>query len=117
MPKGLTGLFDNERFFGPKKYQVTRCSEWKDYNTKAHLGTKIEVVILEDHTKYELTKTGEVINNQFEKLVIRVAKDVTIPTGTQVTLINPKATIYGQYLNQLSITADDVQPVTTKSNP
>lgn len=115
--KGLSALFDNERFFGPKKFQVTGCSEWKDFDTKAHCGSKIEVVILEDGTDYGANKMGKVVTNQFEKLVVKVAKDIAYPLGTQVILVDPKASIYGQYLSSLSITAADILPAAAKSNP
>ena len=49
--------FDWEAFAADKEFTVTGCSEWNDYNTKAYLGTKIDVIITKDNTDYH-SKNG-----------------------------------------------------------
>jgi len=109
--------FDADGFFADKVLQITNCSDWKDYKTKELRGTKVECVILVDNTDYGPTKDGKVASNAFEKITAKVPKQVSFPVGAHVKLINPKATIYGDYRNMLSITCDDIEVVTTKNNP
>lgn len=101
--------FNAPDFLRGKKLVVTGVKEWTDYTTKEHLGTKVSVVFAEDSTSYP-TKNGEQISNLYEKLVVKVAKDVKIPVGTEIVLVNPMATVYGEYRNLLSVKADDVVP-------
>lgn len=102
--------FDFPGFSDGKIYQVTGISEWIDFESKKHIGTKIEVVIVEDKTKYA-HRDGEVISNRYEKLVIKVKKDIKVPIDARVEPVNPVATVYGDYRNQLSIVADDIRIV------
>lgn len=107
--------FSWERFSKEKQFRCTSCTEWVDYNTKAHCGTKVEVVITADRTPYR-TKPGESISNLYEKLTIKCARDVQIPIGSYVVPVNPVAVVYGEYRNMLSIKCDDIkilQPTTT----
>ena len=120
MFKGLKQFvpdFEAERFFDKKQLQVTACSAWHDYESKALRGTKVEVVIIVDGTEYQPTKKGEIISNAFEKVTIKVPQTVSFAVGTPVRLVNPKAVIYGQYQNELSVTCENIIPVTTKNNP
>ena len=50
--------FDDEAFSKGKLYLCTGQSEWKDYNTGEHLGTKVEVVIYRDDTAYVQKEDG-----------------------------------------------------------
>ncbi|HIV42590.1 MAG TPA: hypothetical protein H9904_11550, partial [Candidatus Mediterraneibacter guildfordensis] len=93
--------------------QVVGVSEWVDYDTKKHIGTKIEVVIVEDKTRYTY-KDGEVVSNRFEKLVYKVKKDVKVPIDARVEPVNPVATVYGDFRNQLSIVADDIRIISPR---
>lgn len=102
--------FDAEGFFEKLNLVTTGKSEWKDFESGEHKGTKIEVVVAGDKHKYK-TVDGETVNNLYEKLSVKVAKDIDVPMNVQVRLINPYATIYGQYRNQLSITADDIEVI------
>lgn len=100
--------FDFEAFSKGKYFQVTGCSEWKDFETKAHMGTKVNVAIVKDNTPYNL-KDGESVSNRYEKLTFKVSKDINIPVDTIVVPVNAVATVYGEYRNQLSIKADDIK--------
>jgi Ni,Fe-hydrogenase maturation factor len=105
--------FDAEAFFADKKLQLLTVNEWTDYDTHAHMGLKADVVIIVDHTEYP-TKPGEQVTNKFEKLTVKVKKDVlSVQPNDIVRLVNPVCTIYGDYRNQLSITADDLELVAT----
>ena len=99
--------FDFEAFSKEKIYQVIGISEWRDYETKKHMGTKLEVVITRDNTQYK-QKEGENVSNRFEKLTFKICKDINVPMNTSVMPINAVATVYGDYRNQLSVTADDI---------
>ena len=100
--------FDFEAFSKGKAYRVTGVTEWKDYNTKEHMGTKVETIIVKDDTQYKL-KDGESVSNRYEKLSFKIHKDVNVPLDAYVVPVNPVATVYGDYRNQLSITADDIK--------
>lgn len=104
--------FDTNAFFKDKILVVTACGEWLDFNTKEHKGTKVEVVIAKDNTTYE-QKDGVQATNRFAKLNVKIAKDITVPLNATVVLRNPQAVIFGQYRNQLAVTADDVQVVSS----
>ncbi|MFL0248030.1 hypothetical protein [Candidatus Clostridium stratigraminis] len=82
--------------------------EWKDFKTGDVLGTKVEVVIVQDKTDYGTTE-GEVVNNLYEKLIIKIPKQITVPMNAEVRLKNAEATIYGEYRNQLSVVAEDIE--------
>lgn len=103
--------FDWEGFSKGKVLQVASLTEWVDYTTKVHMGTKIEVAIVRDNTQYKL-KEGEHVTNAFEKLTLKIRKDVNVPVGTIVMPVNVSATVYGEYRNQLSVTADDIRVIT-----
>lgn len=42
---------------------------------------------------------------------MKLPKEMDVPMNVEVKLINPEASIYGEYRNQLSIVAEDVQVV------
>lgn len=107
--------FDCESFLKDKVLRVTGISENADYNTKEHLGTKVEVVIAKDGTPYHC-KDGELKNNRYEKLTLKVNKDVNVNLDDMVKPVNPVATVYGQYRNQLSIKCDDIQVLPPKQS-
>lgn len=102
-------LFDD--FSRLKVYRVIGIRPWLDYNTKEVLGTKVDVIIAEDNTVYE-TQNDETITNQYEKLSFKISKkDVKVPMNARVIPVNPVAVVYGDYRNQLSVTADDIKVV------
>ena len=97
--------FDWGSFTSSKNFTATSCSPWKDQQGKV-LGTRIETAITKDDTDY-----GEAgISNLFEKVTFKVpTPGIIIPVGTVVEPVNPVATVYGQYRNQLSVKADSVK--------
>lgn len=110
--RGLTQFrsFDYERFTKDKVLVVTGISPWTDFATQSPLGTKVEVAIFRDKTEYK-SKDGEAISNLYEKFFVKVPKAVSVPLNSVVVAVNPVATIYGDYQNQLSVKADDIQVV------
>lgn len=102
--------FDAEGFFGKLKLVTVGKSTWKDFDTGEIKGSKIELVVAGDRHKYRTTD-GDVVNNMYEKISVKVAKEIDIPMNVEVILVNPEATIYGDYRNQLSVTAEDIQVV------
>lgn len=105
--------FDFNLFSEGKMYRVIGFSEWLDYQTKAHLGTKIETVIAKDQTPYK-QKEGETVTNLYEKLVFKIKKDVKVPVNSYIMPVNAVAVVYGDYRNNLSVTADDIRVIPQK---
>ena len=104
-------VFDFARFQHGKILQVIGSSEWKEYKTDKHLGVKIETVITKDATEY-IQKEGERVSNLYEKLVFKCPKDIKVPLNAIIEPINPVATVYGDFRNQLSIVIDDIRVIT-----
>lgn len=113
--KGLNQFlsFNWDAFAEGKTFIVTGVSEYQDFDTKAHLGTKVDCVIATDKTLYKF-KDGEEFTNRFEKISFKIAKDVNIPIETRVIPVNAVASIYGEYRNQLSVKAEDIQVIMPK---
>ena len=86
---------------------------WVDFNSGELLGTKYEAVIVEDKTDYGISNSDTYVNNLYEKFTVKVPKDknVSVPMNSEIRLINPNANVYGDYRNQLSVTADGLQVV------
>ncbi len=99
--------FDWNAFAKGKAFLATGKSEWKNFDTGEHLGTKIEAVIARDETEYD-THDGETVTNLYEKLTFKVRKDMDVPVNTQIQPKGVVASVYGDYRNQLSCTADDI---------
>lgn len=100
--------FDIEGFLKDKALMTVAVKEWNDYESKKHMGTKVEVVITQDNSPYR-QKAGEQTTNRFEKLTFKIPKDINVPLETYVVPVNAKATVYGEYRNMLSISAEDVR--------
>ena len=103
-------VFDFRKFSEGKKYMCVGISDYVDYETKRHMGTKVEAVITEDRTRYQ-QKDGECVSNAFEKLTFKVLKDIKVPINAYINPVNVDAKVYGDYRNQLSITCDDIQVI------
>ena len=103
--------FDVAAFLRDKVLQATACGELVEFETGKHLGTKVTVAIISDKTPYPPGKNGAVRSNLYEKFTVKVNKDISVPVGATVELINPVGTVFGEYRNQLSVRADDVRIV------
>lgn len=78
-----------------------------DRETKEIIGTRVEIVTTQDNTPYE-RKENEKGSNLFEKLYVKVPKQIDVPMQVEVQLKNAVATVYGDYRNQLSVYAEDI---------
>lgn len=110
--KGLQQFlrFDWEAFFADKRLKTIGCEEWREYETQSIRGSKVIAVIVADKTVYKTKADGQAPNNLYEKVTIKVPKQlVNVPMNTEVQLINPTVTVYGEYKNGLSIIAEDVK--------
>lgn len=107
--KGLNNFirFDWNAFADGKVFLVTGVSEWVDYDTKAHLGTKVDVVIAVDNTAYPF-KNGQEYSNRYEKISLKVNKDMSIPLDSKVMPKGVTAKVYGEYNHLLSIKCSDI---------
>lgn len=105
--------FNCAEFLRGKVLSVTSCGPLQDYNTKQVTGTKVTTVITEDGTPYKPKTDGSAISNLYEKIAVKVPgkMGLNIPVGSNVELINPVGTVYGEYRNRLSITADDIKVI------
>lgn len=101
-------LFLIVEFLTGKTLTVTGCRDWVDFTSKAHLGTIIDTVITEDKTQYQW-KEGDTSTNLYEKISLKVSKDVTVPVGSIVEPVDAEATVYGEYQNKLSVKCADVK--------
>ena len=102
--------FSCKAFLEAKTLSVVLCGPLSDYSTKQIIGSKITAVITQDNTSYKPKSDGTVISNLYEKVAIKVpGKNLNIAPGTVIGVINPVGTVYGEFRNQLSITAEDVK--------
>lgn len=100
---GMFTTFDWNAFAKGKRFVCTGCSEWKDFDTQQHLGTRVEAVIAADTTDY-----GEEVTNLYEKVTFKIAKDTAVPLNAEIQPKGVTATVYGEFRNQLSCTVDDI---------
>lgn len=108
-------FFDFEKFWKGKTGQCSGIETWRDFDTKEVLGMKVDVTIVKDNTPYK-QKDGEHVTNLLKTLTVKVPKtNVSINVGDYARIVNPVATVYGQYRNELSVKADDVQTVNGQS--
>lgn len=99
--------FDWNNFAKHKKFMTVGIAPLTDYETKELIGTRVEIVITQDNTPYE-RKENEKGSNLFEKLYVKVPKQIDVPMQIEVQLKNAVATVYGDYRNQLSVYAEDI---------
>ena len=108
MLKGLRlyEYWDADSFLADKRLLVTNTFPWIDFTSKEELGSKIEVVIIEDNTDY-----GDLdINNLFEKLTIKTKKkNLVIPIKSEIKCADVEGTLYGEYRNQVSLKCDNIK--------
>lgn len=99
--------FDWNAFAKGKRFLAIGKSEWKDFDTGEHLGTKIEAVIAADNTNYG-NQNGETVTNLYEKVTFKLRKDIDVPLNVEISPKGVTAIVYGDYRNQLSCTAEDI---------
>ncbi len=110
--------FNLPRFLDGKTLVVTGIKDLVDFETKAIIGSKVEVAITRDDTVYAPNKKGEIASNLYEKLDIKVKlpNAVNVAIGDEVIISdNAIASVYGDYGDKISITADGLSKVDRKT--
>ena len=69
------------------------------------------VVIMQDKTIYAGVPDGEVVSNLYEKIIVKIPVKISVPMNVEVRLINAVATVFGEFRNQLSVTAENVEVI------
>ena len=101
----LFAPFDAKLFFSNIELQFTKVEPIRD-NDKS-VGFRYNLLICDDQHNYgeeSSLNIGEVIKVKIED----VNSNTNFTFGQKVELINPRASIYGEYQNQLSVKADNV---------
>ena len=106
--KFLQDFFNWEGFSQGKVFAVTGVSEWKDFKTKEHLGTRVECAIVKDSTVYP-QKDNSNESNLYEKITFKVSKDVNPSIQSYVKPIAPVCRIYGNFNDMLRVKCSDIQ--------
>jgi len=115
--RAINSLLDNNSIYSNWVLRLTASRPWTDKDDKSKiLGTKLTLVILEDHITYPFQSPENPISNEFEKIMVKIPKVLNLAPGCIVQLINPRGKIYGEFNNQLSTIADDVKVVKPVSN-
>lgn len=102
--------FDINRFLEGKDLRVVGAEAWQQYDDGKPtqiVGTKYKLVIVTDATNYQSAEDAHC--NEGEQLTVKVPQvKKTFKKLSAVQLVNPKATVWGDYQNQLSIEAEDI---------
>ena len=106
--------FDFDSFADGKVFLSGPSSDWLDRASGEVLGVKVSAIIWQDNTTYKSPKSGMPISNQFEKIVFKIAKRVSVPPNVQIKPIHPVATVFGEFQNQLSVVCDDVEIISKR---
>lgn len=109
--------FDAEGFFKDKDVRVMAHEPWNEYEdgqVTKQLGTKYKCVIATDNTKYE----GDDVQpdlNAGEQIDVKVPQQPkSYNKFSRITFVNPTASVYGTFMSELSVKADDVEIVQPK---
>ncbi len=109
--KGLSKylIFDWTAFSKDKGFMSVRVSEWKNPDGQI-LGVKVEALITDDQTDYGSPELAQA--NLYEKVVFKVPRQITVPPQVEIRPKgNVRATVYGDFRNQLSVTVEDIEIV------
>lgn len=93
-------------FADGKRFMCIGIREWKNHDTGEILGTKVDSIITNDKTNY-----GKEGSNLYEKITFKVPFKVDIPVNAEIVPKGVEATVYGEYRNQLSCTAEEIEVV------
>ena len=111
--------FDSDLFFGGKKFLLVGKDIWREHDEsiknvedRKKLGTKAEIVVIEDKTSYKRPE-GSTTTNVYEKFFVKVDGDINIEVNTPVTIENVECKVWGDYGNNLSVTGtvNSIRPV------
>lgn len=95
-----------DRMISNMRLMVMKSEVLKDFESGNLVGAKYTIIVWKDSNDYG----DEGISNAGETFSVKVLnKDPkTVDQPTYVKLVNPTAVIFGEYRNQLSVTATDV---------
>lgn len=99
--------FDTEAFFKHKDLAIIGSEKWVYYETGEIPGTIYKILILNDKTVYGDERSNVNDGETFKVKVPHVEKQYQ--KLQKVKLINSTANVYGDYMNNLSVKADDIQ--------
>ena len=99
--------FDWNAFAKEMEFMTISLAPLLDFNTKEVQGTKLGIAIIKDGTSYD-QKEGEQGSNLFEKITVKIPKQIDVPMNVKVQLKNVLCNVYGDYRNQLSVYAEDI---------
>lgn len=99
--------FEWKPFADGKRFMCIGIREWKNHETKEHLGTKVDAVIMQDMTDY-----GKDGNNLYEKITFKICCDIDVPMNVEIIPKGVDATVYGDYRNQLSCMVEKIEVIT-----
>ena len=107
--------FDSKSFFDGKEFLLSKIEEWREEDKT--VGTKVTGVIFKDSTNYG---DSGIALNKGESITFKVTKPATeftewkpFATLFRVTDVN-KATVYGDFRNQLSMQVPSLEPINLK---
>lgn len=110
-------IFDTENFFKDKDIRVVGHEAWVEYKDGKRgkdLGIKYKCVVALDHTKYEGENVQPNLNGG-EAFNIKVPQQViAYKPLSRIKLINASASVYGEFSNQLSVTAEGIEVLPAK---
>lgn len=101
--------FNLPAFLEGKTIQYIGKETWRDFNSGEILGTKVKGLITRDETDYG--NNAEPRANLYEKVVIKVPKELELPLNSAIMPLEATSTVFGDYRNQLSIVAKDIEIV------
>lgn len=107
--RGLAPFFDFEQFAKDKELAVKDTRPLRDSTTGLVIGTRVEVLIWQDNTKYAPGRDGSIPTNRYNSFVVKVhKKDLDLEVDDIVEFKDVVAKIYGEYNNELTVDAEDV---------
>jgi|GEM_PF-570765 len=116
--KGLKQFltFDWDNFGKDKQFLVVGTGDYVEYGTNNKLGSKIDTVIVKDTTNYSYKDKekdkDKPFTNLYEKLSFKVTKDIDVSLNSIIVPEGEiKATVWGDYSNNLSVVCSDIKIV------
>ncbi|TCT15283.1 hypothetical protein EDD68_1371 [Melghiribacillus thermohalophilus] len=110
--------FDCEAFFKDKDVRVMSHEDWLEYDADGKnpkvVGTKYKTVIATDRTEYKGADVAPDLNAG-EQVIVKVPKPPKeYKKFSKITFVNPTASVYGTFMSELSVKANDVDIVQPK---
>lgn len=103
-----------DEFLEGKVLMAMKSEEAIDFSTKEIIGAKYTILIWKDECPHY---DGNDVSNAGETFSVKVkgARPKKITQPIAVELVDPSGVIFGDFRNQLSVTAKDVIPINTES--